>query len=112
MIFWLPSKPQIPRLDFKCRTSTRDLPRLEFFSNPIVPNDSKTIEICMQLEEIGDFLEAATNDEKYKIFHILFDPISFLKKIRSVRIKSHTDFIHIFRLAASLTSWIEADGFI
>jgi hypothetical protein len=62
----------VPRQEI-CRT-------LKFFSNPVVPNDSKTIEIGMQLEDIGDFLEEATNDEKYKIFHILFDPIPFFEK--------------------------------
>lgn len=80
--------------------------------NLIVPDGAKTIEMGMQLENIGDFLEEATNDEKYKIFHILFDSISYdFSKKKKVRFKPHTEFVHIFRLAAPLTGWTESDGF-
>jgi len=79
----------------------------------ILPDGAKTIEIGMQLENIGDFLEEATNDEKYKIFHILFDTISYdFSKKKMVKFKPHTEFVHIFRLAAPMSDWTETDGYI
>jgi len=31
----------------------------------------------MQLENIGDFLDEATTEEKYKILHMLFDALYY-----------------------------------
>jgi len=79
----------------------------------IVPDGAKAIEMGMQLETIGDFIDEATDDEKYKILRILFDTVyyDFGQKIL-VGFKPHVDFVPIFRLAAPLSGWIEKEGFV
>ncbi len=79
----------------------------------IIPDEAKSIEMGMQLENIGDFLDEATTEEKYKILHMLFDALyyDFFKK-QIVRIKPHSEFVHIFRLAASELGWTETEEFI
>jgi len=79
----------------------------------VVPDGAKAIEMGMQLETIGDFVDEATNDEKYKILHVLFDAVYYdFGQKRLTRFKPHVDFVPIFRLAAPLSGWIEKEGFI
>ncbi len=67
----------------------------------------------MQLETIGDFMDDATDDEKYKILHILLDAVYYdFSQKRLVGIKPHSDFVPIFRLAAPLSGWSEKEGFV
>lgn len=79
----------------------------------IIPDGAKSIEMGMQLENIGDFLDEATTEEKYKILHLLFDALYYdFSRKKIVRIKPQSVFVHIFRLAASELGWTETDGFI
>jgi len=79
----------------------------------IVPDGAKAIEMGMQLETIGDFIDEATDDEKYKILRILFDAVYYDFGQKSlVGFKPHVDFVPIFRLAAPLSGWIEKEGFV
>lgn len=65
----------------------------------------------MQLETIGDFMNDATDDEKYKILHILFDAVYYdFGQRRPVGFKPQSDFVPIFRLAAPLSGWTETEG--
>lgn len=78
-----------------------------------MPDGAKTIEMGMQLETIGDFMDDATDDEKFKILHILFDAVYYdFGRKRLVGFRQHSDFVPIFRLAAPLSGWNETDGFI
>lgn len=77
----------------------------------VIPDGAKAIEMGMQLETIGDFIDDATDDEKYKILHILFDAVYFdFGQKRLVGFKPHADFVPIFRLAAPLSGWSETEG--
>jgi len=79
----------------------------------VVPDGAKAIEMGMQLETIGDFIDEATDDEKYKILRILFDAVYYDFGQRSlVGFKPHVDFVPIFRLAAPLSGWSEKEGFV
>ena len=79
----------------------------------IVPDGARAIEMGMQLENIGDFFDEATDDEKNKILHLLFEAVYFdFDQRRVVRFKPHKDFVSIFRLAASLTGWTEKEGIV
>jgi hypothetical protein len=79
----------------------------------IVPDGAKEIEMGMQLETIGDFMDDATDDEKYKILHILLDAVYYdFGKKRLVGFRPHPDFVPIFRLAAPMSGWKEKDGFV
>jgi site-specific DNA recombinase len=79
----------------------------------IVPDGARAIEMGMQLENIGDFFDEATDDEENKILHLLFEAIYFdFDQRRVVRFKPHKDFVAIFRLAASLTGWTEKEGVV
>lgn len=79
----------------------------------VVPDGAKAIEMGMQLETIGDFMDDATDDEKYKILHILFDAVYYdFGQKRLVGFRPHSDFVPIFRLAAPLSGWSEADGHV
>lgn len=78
-----------------------------------MPDGAKTIEMGMQLETIGDFMDDATDDEKFKILHILFDAVYYdFGRKRLVGFRQHSDFVPIFRLAAPLSGLNETDGFI
>ena len=77
----------------------------------VIPDGAKAIEMGMQLETIGDFIDDATDDEKYKILHILFDSVYYdFGQKRLVGFKPHADFVPIFRLAAPLSGWSESEG--
>jgi hypothetical protein len=79
----------------------------------VVPDGAKAIEMGMQLETIGDFMDDATDDEKYKILHILLDAVYYdFGKRRLVGFRPHSDFVPIFRLAAPMSGWKEKDGFV
>jgi hypothetical protein len=79
----------------------------------VIPDGAKAIEMGMQLETIGDFIDDATDDEKYKILHILFDAVYYdFGQKRLVGFKPHADFVPIFRLAAPLSGWSETEGFV
>lgn len=79
----------------------------------VVPDGARAIEMGMQLETIGDFIDEATDDEKYKILHILFDAVYYdFGQKRLVGFKPHAEFVPIFRLAAPLSGWSEKEGFI
>jgi DNA invertase Pin-like site-specific DNA recombinase len=79
----------------------------------VVPDGAKAIEMGMQLETIGDFINEATDDEKYKILRILFDAVYYdFGQKRLVGFKPHAEFVPIFRLAAPLSGWSEKEGFI
>jgi len=43
----------------------------------VVPDGAKAIEMGMQLETISDFMDDATDEEKYKIMHILFNAVYY-----------------------------------
>ena len=79
----------------------------------VVPDGAKAIEMGMQLETIGDFIDEATDDEKYKILHVLFDAVYYdFGQKRLTRFKPHVDFVPIFRLATPLSGWDEKEGFV
>jgi DNA invertase Pin-like site-specific DNA recombinase len=79
----------------------------------VVPDGARAIEMGLQLETIGDFMDEATDDEKYKILHILFDAVYYdFGQKRLVGFKPHTEFVPIFRLAAPLSGWSEKEGFV
>ena len=78
----------------------------------IVPNDAKALEMGMQLENIGDFFEDATNDEKNRILHLLFEAIYYdFDQKRMVRFRPLAEYAPLFRLAAPLSGWFEEDGY-
>jgi len=77
----------------------------------VVPDGAKIIEIGLRLESLQEFLEYATEDEKYQILHILFDFINYdFKLARIVSFKPKAEFAGIFRLATPLTGWNEIEG--
>jgi site-specific DNA recombinase len=79
----------------------------------VIPDGARAIEMGMQLETIGDFINDATDDEKYKILHILFDAVYYdFGQKHMVGFKPHADFVPIFRLAAPLSGWSETEGFV
>ena len=41
----------------------------------VVPDGAKAIDMGMQLKTIGDFMDDATDEENYKIMHILFNAV-------------------------------------
>ena len=78
----------------------------------IVPDDAKALEMGMQLENIGDFFEDATNDEKNRILHLLFEAIYYnFDQKRMVRFRPLAEYAPLFRLAAPPSGWIEAEGY-
>ena len=79
----------------------------------VVPDGAKAIEMGMQLETIGDFMDDATDEEKYKIMHILFNAVYYdFGQKRLVGFKPQSDFVPIFRLAAPFSGWTETKGFV
>jgi hypothetical protein len=79
----------------------------------VVPDGARAIEMGLQLETIGDFLDEATGDEKYKILHLLFDAVYYdFGEKRLVGFKPHAEFVPIFRLAAQFSVWSEKEGFV
>jgi DNA invertase Pin-like site-specific DNA recombinase len=79
----------------------------------VVPDGARAIEMGMQLETIGDFIDEATADEKYKILHILFDAVYYdFGQKRLVGFKPHAEFVPIFRIVAPFSGWSEKEGFI
>ena len=80
-------------------------------SSLVVPDGAKVIEIGLRLESLQEFLEYATDDEKYQILHILFDFFNYdFIQAKIVSFKPKAEFAVIFRLAAPLTGWHEVEG--
>lgn len=74
----------------------------------VIPDDAKALELGMQLQNIGDFFDGATNDEKNRILHLLFEAIFYdFEKRQMVRFKPPAEYAPIFRLAAPLSGWTE-----
>jgi len=79
----------------------------------VIPDRAKAIEMGMQLETIGDFMDDATDDEKYKIMHILFNAVYYdFGQKQLVGFKPQSDFVPIFRLAAPFSGWTETMVFV
>jgi len=79
----------------------------------VIPDGAKVIEIGLRLESLQEFLEYATDDEKYQILHILFDFVNYdFKQAKIVCFKPKAEFAEIFRLAVPLTGWHEVEGSI
>jgi len=77
----------------------------------VIPDGAKVIEIGLRLEGLQEFLEYATDDEKYQILHILFDFVNYdFKQAKIVRFKPKAEFAEISRLAAPLTGWHKVEG--
>ena len=78
-----------------------------------IPDGAKALEMGMQLENIGDFFDGATTDEKNKILHLLFEAIYYdFDQKRMVRFKPLSEYAPIFQLAAPFSGWTEKEGFI
>ena len=79
----------------------------------VIPDDAKALELGMQLQNIGDYFDDATNDEKNRILHLLFEAIYYdFEQKRMVRFKPPAEYAPIFRLAAPLSGWTEKEGLI
>lgn len=67
----------------------------------------------MQLENIGDYFDDATNDEKNRIPHLLFEAIYYdFEKKRMIIFKPPAEYAPIFRVAAPLSGWTEKEGLV
>ena len=76
----------------------------------VVPDGARIIEVGLRLESLGDLMDQATNDEKYQILHLLLEYVYYdFSQGKVVRSKPKADFVHLFRLAAPLVGWVEAD---
>lgn len=101
----------VDRVYTESEYETRRTKLLNEKASLVIPDGARIIEIGLRLESLQEFLEYATEDEKYQILHILFDFVNYdFKLTKIVSFKPKAEFAEIFRLAAPLTGWHEVEG--
>lgn len=76
----------------------------------VIPDSARVFDIGLQLDNLGEYLEDATDDEQAEIAHLILTAVyADLDRNRVARLRPSPEFTFMFRMAASEMGWQEKE---